>query len=533
MSFRNKIILPLAFTAIFILGMWAGIRFLNGMPEGKKGFSFFRGGSKKIDQLFQLIKQQYVDTVDMTQLEDETIEEALAKLDPHSTYIPAKELESVNEPLEGHFEGIGVEFSIINDTIFIVAALPGGPSEALGIKSGDKIIRINGKDMAGKKIKNSDVTSKLRGPEGTKVLVSILRRGSGVIDYNIKRGKIPVKSIDVSYMLSEVTGYIKISNFGATTYDEFFDALTKLKKSGMQNLVLDLRGNPGGYLQTAVMIADEFLPDKKLIVYTQGRSQGRREEYATAEGNFEQGRLAVLIDEGSASASEIVSGAVQDWDRGIIIGRRSFGKGLVQEQLKFDDGSALRLTIARYYTPTGRCIQKSYKKGLEAYEDEINQRYKHGELSSSDSITADTNLKFRTPQGKIVYGGGGITPDIFVPLDTSGISLYYGRLIANDAIREFAYDYADRNKESFRKFNTIDDFRKQFKITESIFLQFLQYSEKKGVKRDVQGLRKSSTLIKNQLKALMARELWRNEGYFKVMDETDEVLIKAIQILEN
>ncbi|MCC6691708.1 MAG: S41 family peptidase, partial [Bacteroidia bacterium] len=416
---RKHIYLPIVFSLLLVLGIYIGYEysFLN-----RTSISTTDG---KIEKLLNYIQKRYVDTVNKTQLEDKALNALLQSLDPHSAYVNAKEAKAMNEPLQGNFGGIGIEFNIIKDTIRVVAPISGGPSEALGIQAGDMIVKIEGKNSAGVKITNRQVIEQLRGEHNTKVNISIKRRGvKKLIDFTITRGEIPIFSIDVAYMVDAKTGYIKVSRFGATTYDEYMKAFHDLKEKNMQSLIRDLRGNPGGYLNAAVMLADEFLEQGKEIVHTQGRSDKIKVHMATARGEFEKNKLIILIDEGSASASEIVAGAVQDNDRGMIVGRRSFGKGLVQEEKEFEDGSAVRLTIARYYTPTGRCIQKPYNEGTEAYFSEEMERYDKGELQNADSIKFADSLKFKTPAGKVVYGGGGIMPDVFVPIDTTGRTLY-------------------------------------------------------------------------------------------------------------
>jgi len=518
----------LLFSLILILGMFLGVKF----QEEIRGLGF-RSKSSSMEQVMRLIEKKYVDTVDIKKLEQENIEDLLSKLDPHSVYIPAEEFKRVNEQLEGNFEGIGIEFYLLNDTIYVVSAISGGPSEQLGIRSGDKIIKVDGKVVAGKKISNADVTKMLRGESGTKVKVSIKRNfKKELIDFDITRGTIPLNSVDVAYMPSKDIGYIKVSSFGGTTYDEFFEGLKKLKKEGMKSLILDLRGNPGGYLNTAIMMADELLGDKKLIVYTEGKASPKKEEYATAAGNFENGKLIVLIDEGSASASEIVAGAVQDWDRGIIVGRRSFGKGLVQEQAILADGSRLRLTVARYYTPTGRCIQKPYDKGLEAYESDLSNRYVHGELSNADSIKVSKQKAYLTPSGKKVYGGGGITPDIFTPIDTEDFSYFYSRSISEGLLSEFMYKYTDAHKDKLSKYKTPEEFVAGFEVTDDLFNQYISYSAKKGNLADSKDLLRSSKSMRTQMKAIIARQYFRNVGYYMVMKNLDKGLLKSISLLQ-
>ncbi len=526
---KTKFSLAILSVFILILGMYLGFKF----NEEIRGVGF-RSKASSIEQIMQLIEKKYVDSVDLKQVEHQTIEEMLSQLDPHSVYIPAEDLAKANEQLEGNFEGIGIEFYLLNDTIYVVSAISGGPSEKLGIKSGDKIIKIDGKLVAGKKIANTDVTKYLRGEGGSKVKVSILRKGrKDLIDYTITRGTIPLHSVDVSYMASNEVGYIKVSSFGSTTYDEFFEAIKKLKKEGMKSLILDLRGNSGGYLNTAIMICDELLADKKLIVYTEGKASAKKEEYATAAGNFETGKLIVMVDEGSASASEIVAGAVQDWDRGIILGRRSFGKGLVQEQAMLADGSSLRLTIARYYTPTGRCIQKPYEDGIEAYQSDIYNRFAHGELSVADSSKAAKRKQFKTPSGKIVYDGGGISPDVFIPIDTSDYSIYYSKLISEGLLSEFVYLYNDKNKDQLSKYKNSDEFIEKFDISDKDFNEMIAFASKKGLSPNKKDLMSSENSIRTQIKALIARIYFKNVGYYKIMKELDYGVLKAIELLSS
>jgi carboxyl-terminal processing protease len=526
------IYLPVIFSLVLILGIFIGSTFA---PSDTSGAISFNGKSKssKIDEVVNYVKSQYVDTIKEDQLIDKTIEAMLQNLDPHSAYITAAELSSTNEPLQGNFEGIGVEFNIVDDTIRVIAAIPGGPSEKVGVQAGDKVIKVDGKAVAGIKITNKQVMEKLKGEGGTKVKVSMMRRGKPkLIDFTITRGTIPIYSIDVAYMVSPKTGYIKISRFAATTYDEYMEAFEKLQKQGMQQLIVDLRGNGGGYLNTAVDIADEFLGDGKEVVYTIGKARPRTDYKATSRGSFEHGKLMVLIDDGSASASEILSGALQDNDRATIIGRRSFGKGLVQEQSEFTDGSAVRLTIARYYTPTGRCIQKSYADGLEAYYDEENSRYKNGELENADSIKVNDSLKFKTPAGKIVYGGGGITPDVFVGIDTAGRTLYLSEVLYNGLVNDFAFQYSDQEREKLKAYKTAENYNKSFEITSAIFNDFIAFAEKNNVKRNDKEIALSEGILKNQLKALIARNIWNNDGFYQVIQSQDNVLKKAVQLMK-
>ena len=528
---KLKIWLPLLFAVLVALGIYIGMRMNEPYRHANSLFSFRTGQFNKINDVINYINMEYVDTVNQKKLVESTIEDMLHQLDPHSAYIPADELQASNEPLEGNFDGIGIEFHLQNDTIMVVTAISGGPSDALGIQAGDRIIKVNGKNVANIHISSTQVMQALRGPGGTKVKVTISRYGQ-LTDYMITRGKIPIYSVDVSYMLNPQTGYIKVSHFGEHTYEEYLEGFMKLKELGMKNLVLDLRGNPGGYLKTAIQLADEFLPDKKLIVYTEGRSRPKEKYLATSRGYFEEGSLVVLIDEGSASASEIVSGAVQDWDRAILVGRRSFGKGLVQEQSEFPDGSAIRLTIARYFTPTGRCIQKPYEDNYEQYENELLDRYKKGELINSDSIHFSDSLKFTTPGGHTVYGGGGIMPDVFVGLDTSGSSNYYSSISSKGLVNEFAYNYLDDNRKTFKKYKTFDEYNKSFIVNGQILKEFISYAEKKGVKPNIEEIATSSEIICTQLKALIARQIWKNDGFYAVIHTLDVTLKKAIELID-
>ena len=528
--------MPFVFACLLALGIFIGMKLNEPFANSKKSFFSFRTGQfNKINDVVNYISQEYVDTVNQKKLVESTIEDMLHQLDPHSSYIPAEDLQAMNEPLEGNFEGIGVEFHIQQDTIMVVTAVSGGPSDQLGIRSGDRIVKVEGKNVAGIHITNTQVTQMLRGQRGTKVTVSIYRRGnSKLVDYTITRDKIPVFSVDVGYMLDKETGYIKVSHFADRTHEEYLDAFSKLKEKGMMNLVLDLRGNPGGYLKTAIQITDEFLPEGKLIVYTQGRSRPKESFSATQRGFFEKGKLVVLIDEGSASASEIVSGALQDWDRATVIGRRSFGKGLVQEQSDFPDGSAIRLTIARYYTPTGRSIQKPYEGGYEDYEKELSVRYKKGELNSIDSVHFPDSLKYTTPGGRTVYGGGGIMPDIFVPLDTVGISPFYTEVNGKGLIVQYAYDYLDSNRKMImEKYPELEIYKERFTIHDATYRDFIRYALKNGATRDEKGELYSSSLIRTQLKALIARQIWKNQGFYPVIHDIDFTLKKAEEIIKS
>lgn len=490
---------------------------------------------EKLNALLFHIQRSYVEDVDTDRLVDEAIIAMLEDLDPHSMYIPASELKAMNEPLQGNFEGIGIQFNIIRDTILVVSPISGGPSEKLGIISGDRIVEIEGEIVAGVGIKNSDVMKKLKGPKDTKVNIAIKRRGvKALIPFEIVRDEIPIYSVDAHYMAAPGIGYIKVNRFSATTVEEFRSALDELKAEGMKDLILDLQGNGGGLLKAAVEMADEFIDDDKLLVYTEGRAYPRRDTHARRTGIFEEGRLVILIDEGSASASEIVSGAVQDWDRGLIIGRRSFGKGLVQRPINLPDGSAVRLTVQKYYTPSGRSIQKPYTDGIEAYKKEKYERFYSGELTSSDSINLPDSLKYFTDGNRMVYGGGGIMPDIFVPIDTSEFSELNTSLIRKGVFNQFALDYVEKNRKKIAgEYSSLEEFNSYFTCDEGLMNDFWSYAEKQSVEYDEEQFQKSHMLIQKRLKALIARNKWNTSAYYQVFNPFWPAYEKAISVLQN
>lgn len=531
-SNKSFLYLPVIFALLIIGGIFIG-KNLNFSPDRVtfSGNEEFPAG-EKISEVLKFITEHYVDSVNDNELAEKAIEDLLHNLDPHSSYISARDLKEVNEQLEGNFEGIGIEFNILRDTICVVAVINGGPSQKVGLMAGDKIIKVEGENVAGIKMKSKDVTSKLKGKKGTKVKVGIMRSSNPkLIDFVITRDEIPIYSVDVAYMLTAQTGYIKLSRFAETSYDEFMEAVLKLQEKGMKNLVFDLRGNGGGLLSIAVKIADEFLENGKMIVYTQGRTSARKNYTASKAGSLTNTPLVILIDENSASASEILAGAIQDNDRGTIIGRRSFGKGLVQNQVELPDGSAIRLTTARYYTPTGRSIQKPYDKGLEAYYSEEESRFEHGELQSPDSIKFPDSLKFKTPTGKIVYGGGGIMPDIFIPLDTNGRTHYLNELFFKGVFNQFCFDYADKNRAVFTAMG-YDKFVSGFSVNNELFGSFVVYAAQNGVKENDPQIRQSEVLIRNYLKANIARSIWNDEGFYPLYNKEDKALQKAISFLE-
>lgn len=492
----------------------------------------------KVESLLYHIDRMYVDEVDKDALVDAAIVRMLEELDPHSIYIPKDELEEVNEPLKGNFEGVGIQFNIIQDTIYVVDAIAGGPSERLGIRAGDRILSIDGENAAGMGFKNSDVMKRLRGKKGTKVKVVMLRKGvAEPLDFTITRDKIPIYSVEAAYMAAPHVGYIKVSRFSATTMKEFREKLDELKKQGADDLILDLQGNGGGYLRTAIEMSDEFLGDRKLIVYTEGRTSPREDTYSTAEGRFEKGRLVVLVDEGSASASEIVSGAMQDWDRGLIIGRRSFGKGLVQRPVMLPDGSAVRLTVSRYYTPSGRSIQKSYEDGVEAYQREKVQRMANGELMHADSIHASDTVKYFTMNKRVVYGGGGIMPDVFVPIDTTQSSAYFGQLVRKGILNTFALSYVDAHRtELTQRFKSVEDLRSGFVVDAAMLKALQDQAAREDIAPDADDMERSGSLIALRLKGLIARDLWDTSAYWQIINAdnpVDRSFQKALESLED
>lgn len=503
-------------------------------------FAYGQNGASKMEiqklvSAMQIIDLAYVDSVDMAKLITDAIEESLKELDPHSTYISKEEVEKTNEPLEGSFEGIGVTFQIYEDTILVIAPVPGGPSERLGILAGDKIVKINGEEATGDKVDNDWVFQRLRGKKGTTVDVTIFRQGkTELLDFTIVRDKIPVNSIDATFMAGKDIGYIKLNRFSKTSQEEFDEAIVRLKSEGMTKLILDLRGNSGGYLNTAVDLSDEFLGNGRLIVYTEGLHSPRQDYTATSLGNFEEGKLVIMIDEASASASEIVSGAVQDWDRGIIIGRRSFGKGLVQRPFNLPDGSVLRLTTARYYTPTGRCIQRPYENGIEEYYKEFENRMTHGEYVYADSIKFPDSLRYLTPRGRSVYGGGGVMPDVFIPWDSTIFTDYYVDLRRKGVFNKFTLEFVEKNRLTLNTaYPTLEDFIAAFSVDENMEKDFIAMAEKEKVPFNQEGWTISEELITTQIKALIARNLWDIGAFYKIMLVMDDEFKKAVEILND
>ncbi|MDX2302166.1 MAG: S41 family peptidase [Microscillaceae bacterium] len=524
---KSQIRLPILLCTAVAAGILVGAN----MFGGGTSIQVITKGYTKYRDILTHIDQSYVDSVDTEELIDYSIKKMLEKLDPHTVYIPAKDVASANMQLEGDFEGIGIEFSIFNDTLFVVTPLSGGPSEKAGLQAGDKIVSIDEENIAGSKVKpdNQKVYKWLRGPKGSQVKLGIVRDGSRkIVHYDIIRDKIPSYSIDVAYMVDQEVGYIKVSRFSANTYSEFRTALRKLKSQGLKKLMLDLRDNPGGYMDRATNMADELIGGNVKIVYTDGKGTRYDSEFrANIKGMFEEGPIVVLINENSASASEIVAGALQDNDRALIVGRRSFGKGLVQMPIDLSDGSELRLTISRYYTPSGRSIQKPY----ETYQNDFMDRYKNGELFSRDSIKLNDSLRYKTSQGREVFGGGGIMPDYFIPLDTSNRA-YLNELYRHNLIREFALKYYKENQASLEAM-TIADFRKNFKITPDMLKRIKTMALQAKIEYTEAGFAESREMLDYHLKAWIAKSIWEDEGYFNVMLQHDEMFQKAMLLFDD
>ena len=531
MKNNNTRFIPFLLAICLIAGIAIGTFYANHFSGNKLGI--INTSSNKLNALLRIIDDQYVDTVNMGELVEEAMPQILSELDPHSSYIPAKDLEAVNADLKGSFSGIGIQFTIQNDTIHVNSVIQGGPSEKVGLMAGDRIVEVDDSAFVGKIVTNSEAMKRLKGEKGSKVKLGVYRPGEkDLLHFTVIRGNIPVKSIDAAYMINEKVGYIKVNKFGETTYPELLIALAKLNQKNCEGLIVDLRGNTGGYMAAAIQMVNEFLPNNRLIVYTQGRKSPREDYNSNGTGSNQKMPLVVLVDEGSASASEIFAGAIQDNDRGTIVGRRSFGKGLVQQPIEFSDGSAIRLTIARYYTPSGRCIQKPYEKGKESeYELDLLTRYEHGEFFSADSIKQDETEVYHTRLGRPVYGGGGIMPDIFVPQDTTGMTSYFRMAANRGLIIRYTFDYTDQNRSTLQKYDTPEKMEAYLK-GQNLLTKFAAWAEKKGLKRRNNLMMKSRRLFEMSLYGNIIYNMLGMEAYVEYLNESDKTVLKAVEILE-
>jgi carboxyl-terminal processing protease len=522
-----QISLPL----ILCIGLAAGV-LIGASLTNKTGSGDISNDVQKFREVLSLVNNEYVDDAKTDELVEDAIEHMLGKLDPHSSYLSAKDQVAANEDLRGNFEGIGIEFNIFHDTLVVVAALSGGPSESVGLQSGDKIVKVNEVSIANIGLSYPDVQKYLKGPKGTEVKIEVIRKNvEEPITFTIIRDKIPQFSVDASYMVTPDIGYVKVNRFSQTTYSEVKEALSKLRKEGMTKLILDLQGNPGGYMDQAVGIADEFLAKGEKIVFTKGQEDKYNEDhFATDQGDFEQGDLIVLVNESSASASEIVAGALQDNDRALIVGRRSYGKGLVQRPFSLNDGSEVRLTISRYYTPSGRSIQKPYDN-LDEYDKDITKRYKHGEFFSADSIRFNDSLKYETQNGRSVYGGGGIMPDYFVPLDTSSSSKYFNELFNANILREYAFTFAEQNETQLLE-KGYKTYVQNFDVTDAMLSRVVVMGINNKIEARPDDLANNKRLFQVYLKAEIARNVWDNQSFYPIINETNEVLQQAIKLFD-
>lgn len=531
MKNNNTRFIPFLLAICLIAGIAIGTFYANHFSGNKLGI--INTSSNKLNALLRIIDDQYVDTVNMGELVEEAMPQILSELDPHSSYIPAKDLEAVNADLKGSFSGIGIQFTIQNDTIHVNSVIQGGPSEKVGLMAGDRIVEVDDSAFVGKIVTNSEAMKRLKGEKGSKVKLGVYRPGEkDLLHFTVIRGNIPVKSIDAAYMINKKVGYIKVNKFGETTYPELLIALAKLNQKNCEGLIVDLRGNTGGYMAAAIQMVNEFLPNNRLIVYTQGRKSPREDYNSNGTGSNQKMPLVVLVDEGSASASEIFAGAIQDNDRGTIVGRRSFGKGLVQQPIEFSDGSAIRLTIARYYTPSGRCIQKPYEKGKESeYELDLLTRYEHGEFFSADSIKQDETEVYHTRLGRPVYGGGGIMPDIFVPQDTTGMTSYFRMAANRGLIIRYTFNYTDQNRSTLQKYDTPEKMEAYLK-GQNLLNKFAAWAEKKGLKRRNNLMMKSRRLFEMSLYGNIIYNMLGMEAYVEYLNESDKTVLKAVEILE-
>ncbi len=526
---RIAIWLPVIIAASIALGIFIGNHYLS-ISTGK--FRSYASGNK-INAILDIIDEQYVDTVNMSQLVEGAIPKIFSELDPHSGYIPAADAQMVNEELEGSFSGIGVSFNLQTDTILVISVIPGGPSEKAGLLAGDRIITINDSLFAGNNSSQGKIMKTLRGAKNSVVKLGIKRSTSqDLLYFNVTRGDVPVNSVDVAYVVREGVGYIKVNKFARTTYNEFITAIAKLKQQNCKSFIIDLRGNTGGYMDAAINMINEFMAIGRLIVYTEGKAFPRNDVYANGTGTCQDAPIVVLTDEFSGSASEIFAGAIQDNDRGLIIGRRTYGKGLVQSQIPLSDGSALRLTIARYYTPSGRCIQKDYELGkTDEYDQDLFNRFMHGEFDSADSIKINNSLKYQTSLGRTVYGGGGIMPDIFIPRDTSGVTSYFSNVINSGVLNLFTLEYSDNNREKLSSFKTYQELYNYLK-KQPLLDKFTNYAVSKGIRKRVTLINISAKLIENQLHSYIVRNFFNDEGFYPIFLKDDVTLLKAVEVIE-
>ena len=526
---RIAIWLPVIIAASIALGIFIGNHYLS-ISTGK--FRSYASGNK-INAILDIIDEQYVDTVNMSQLVEGAIPKIFSELDPHSGYIPAADAQMVNEELEGSFSGIGVSFNLQTDTILVISVIPGGPSEKAGLLAGDRIITINDSLFAGNNSSQGKIMKTLRGAKNSVVKLGIKRSTSqDLLYFNVTRGDVPVNSVDVAYVVREGVGYIKVNKFARTTYNEFITAIAKLKQQNCKSFIIVLRGNTGGYMDAAINMINEFMANGRLIVYTEGKAFPRNDVYANGTGTCQDAPIVVLTDEFSGSASEIFAGAIQDNDRGLIIGRRTYGKGLVQSQIPLSDGSALRLTIARYYTPSGRCIQKDYELGkTDEYDQDLFNRFMHGEFDSADSIKINNSLKYQTSLGRTVYGGGGIMPDIFIPRDTSGVTSYFSNVINSGVLNLFTLEYSDNNREKLSSFKTYQELYNYLK-KQPLLDKFTNYAVSKGIRKRVTLINISAKLIENQLHSYIVRNFFNDEGFYPIFLKDDVTLLKAVEVIE-
>lgn len=534
MSYHSKTrYIPIIIAVSIVAGIFIGTFYANRFSENTPGLGGIQPGTNKLNGLLRIVNDQYVDTVNMAELVEEAMPQILNELDPHSSYIPAKDLQAVNDDLAGSFSGIGVQFTIQQDTIHISDVISGGPSEKVGLMPGDRIVEIDDSAFVGKIVTNNESMKRLKGPKGSEVKLGVFRPGEKeLLHFTIIRGDIPNKSIKAAYMIDEKYGYMNIEKFGETTYPEMLIALAQLHQQNCEGLIVDLRGNTGGYMGAAIQMVNEFLPKGRLIVYTEGRKSPRENYPSNGTGSSQEMPIVVLLDEGSASASEIFAGAIQDNDRGTIIGRRSFGKGLVQQPIEFNDGSAIRLTIARYYTPSGRCIQKPYKKGNDAqYNMDLLTRYEHGEFFSKDSIKQDESQIYYTSIGRPVYGGGGIMPDIFVPQDTTGVTSYFTMAANRGLTIQFSFQYTDQNRQKLSKYKTGEELLKYLK-TQNILEKFARFAESKGLKRRNLLMYKSKKLFDRNLYGNIIYNMLNMEEYLKFLNQSDPTVLKALEVLK-